>query len=154
MREHGLGPMDSTRSHKDLTFSPDGRYKETRKHFPWKKDVHGQKALCHIACFLRELDTEDRWVHSKPSDLGVSGESLRLMLQHHYPIIFRRYYDVTGKPLTNSILMGRLGNMFRDNRTKTFCLGPEHPKQHPSLSIVLDKVWIERKQKKAELGIG
>jgi len=154
MREHGLGPMRQGRKNIDPPDYGDKRYSKERRLFPWKKNYHGQRALCHMACFLREIDTEDRWVHTTPAKLGVTGSSIRSMLQFHYPIIFREYLDVTGNELTDKILMGRIGNMFRDNRNRTFCLGPEHPKQHKELQPILDAVWLKRKKQKAEAGIG
>lgn len=152
MKDLGVGRLNQGRSHKDIEFG-DNRYSKKRKLFPWKKNEKGKIALCHMACFLRELGTDDQWVHASPKQLGVTGASIKRMLEHHYPVIFDEYRASTGKELTTTILMGRVGNMFRDNGTKTFCLGPEHPKQHKELQSILDEVWQQRRDQKATGGL-
>ena len=116
------------------------RYSEPRKIYPWKDRKWGRDALCFIYIYCANHGSDDDFINKKPGSLKVAREGLYKFLLKWYPKVFDDYLSVTGKVLTDKVIMSRAGNMFRNNGNRSFGIGPEHPKNHPKLQKRLHEI--------------
>lgn len=124
------------------------RYKEPRVIFRWKHTTTGQKGLCLIYMLATDHGQDDDFLNWKPTAKGVQWEKVLKTIDHCLPSLRKEFEQTTGKPLTIKIIQSRFGNMFRNNDTRTWAIGLEHPKNHPALQDLVRRMKelnLERK---------
>ena len=141
MNHFGYTDPTCTRKHRGAeAIKSNNRYARSRVMYPWKSSEIGRVGLVLIYMYAKQYASDDQMYLKNSKELGIKFDHMLVWIRDRFPQLFTDHINVVGTSLDADKLQSRYANMFRDNRTKNFALGPEHPKNHKELKPVLDQV--------------